>query len=289
MIVSASYRTDIPAFYGPWFMRRLEAGACRVANPYGGRPYTVSLTAEAVDGFVFWTRNLRPFRASLPIVADNFPFVVQYTITGYPRTLDSNVVASSRAIADLRALAADFGPRVGVWRYDPIVITDATPPDWHRANFTRLAAALEGATDEAVISFAHIYAKTRRNLNAAAARGGFEWEDPTMEIKRALGADLAQIARRHGMAATLCSQEDFRGAGVGAARCIDAARLSDIASRPIEARVKGNRPDCLCHQSRDIGAYDNCAHGCVYCYAVRDPARAKQRRAAHDPSQCGLY
>jgi hypothetical protein len=168
------------------------------------------------------------------------------------------------------------------------VITDATPPDWHRANFARLAAALEGATDEVVISFAHIYAKTRRNLNAAAVRGGFEWEDPAAETKRALGAELAEIARRHGMAATLCSQESYRGAGVGAARCIDAARLSDIAGHPIEAPVKGNRPDCLCHQSRDIGAYDTCSHGCVYCYAVRNPARAKQRRAAHDPSHCQL-
>ncbi|HKO08209.1 MAG TPA: DUF1848 family protein, partial [Alphaproteobacteria bacterium] len=43
MIVSASYRTDIPAFYARWFLRRMHAGSCRVANPYSGGSYTVSL------------------------------------------------------------------------------------------------------------------------------------------------------------------------------------------------------------------------------------------------------
>ena len=35
MIVSASCRTDIPAFYGAWFMRRVRAGSCTAGNPYG--------------------------------------------------------------------------------------------------------------------------------------------------------------------------------------------------------------------------------------------------------------
>ena len=65
VIVSASYRTDIPAFYAEWFLRRLRAGTCRVANPYGGAPYEVRLTADAMDGFVFWTRNMRPLLADL--------------------------------------------------------------------------------------------------------------------------------------------------------------------------------------------------------------------------------
>jgi len=33
MIISASRRTDIPAFYAEWFMNRLEAGYCLVPNP----------------------------------------------------------------------------------------------------------------------------------------------------------------------------------------------------------------------------------------------------------------
>jgi hypothetical protein len=71
---------------------------------------------------------------------------------------------------------------------------------------------------------------------------------------------------------------------VGAARCVDAARLSAIGARPIAAREKGNRPGCACAESRDIGAYDSCPHGCVYCYAVRHRGRVREAHKAHDPA-----
>lgn len=34
MIISASYKTDIPTFYGDWFVNRLRAGYCKTLNPY---------------------------------------------------------------------------------------------------------------------------------------------------------------------------------------------------------------------------------------------------------------
>ena len=98
MIVSASYRTDIPAFYGAWFRRRLAAGSCRVRNPYGGPDYAVSLDRDSVDGFVFWTRNATPFRGVLrELAARGDPFVVQYTITAYPRVIETAVPEIGRA------------------------------------------------------------------------------------------------------------------------------------------------------------------------------------------------
>ena len=183
----------------------------------------------------------------------------------------------------MRLLAAQYGPRVAVWRYDPILFTSLTPPDFHRRTFARLARALEGATDEVVVSFAHLYRKTQRNLDYAAARPGFTWDDPDDGRKRTLAVELAQIARAHGMQFTLCAQRTLLVPGVAEAHCVDAARLADVAGRPIAARLKGNRPDCLCYQSRDIGAYDTCPHGCVYCYAVQNKEAARRRYAAHDP------
>ena len=290
MIVSASYRTDIPALYGAWFLRRLGAGFALVANPYGGRPYRVSLAAPDVDGpgpdgIVFWTRNAAPFRAGFETVAARgLPFMVQYTVTGYPRAIEPAVPAAARGIAEMKHLRDRFGPRAVVWRYDPILMSSVTEADWHEENFARLATGLRGATDEVVVSFAQAYAKTRRNLDAAAGEHGFTWREPEHDEKRALLARLAAIAGDQGMSLTLCTQPDLASDATPAARCIDAGRLSDIAGRDLPARQKGNRPGCLCAESRDIGAYDSCTQGCAYCYAVTSRSAAQTTRRRHDPA-----
>lgn len=287
MIVSASYKTDIPAFYGRWFLNRLAAGHCRMANPYGGQTYRIDLTRAAVDGFVFWTKNLGPFLDALEVVSGaGFPFAVQYSVTGLPTVLERSVPPWLRAVEHMARLRDRWGPRAAVWRYDPIVVTGATPPAWHRETFATLAGALRGVTDEAVVSFLQPYRKTARNLAAA----GLSWRDPELEEKRALLADLAAIAAGHGMALTLCTQPGLADVpGVAPARCVDAARLSDLAGRPVPAKEKGNRPGCLCAESRDIGDYDTCPHGCVYCYAVANRAVAQRRFAAHDPDGPFLF
>lgn len=284
MIVSASYRTDIPAFYGDWFGRRLAAGRTEVTNPYGGPAYEIPLTPDAVDGFIFWTRNVGPFMPVLQSVASTWPFIVQFTITGYPRALETSVTSADRAIRQVRELAAGYGDRTVVWRYDPILFTSLTPAAWHRKTFARLAESLRGATDEVVVSFAEIYRKTKSNLALAARRHGFTWWDPPEDEKRALIGILQAIAADHGMALTLCTQPALEVAGTAPARCIDAARLSAVAGRAIEVRTKGNRPGCLCAESRDIGAYDTCPHGCVYCYAVQHRDKARRAFRAHDPT-----
>jgi hypothetical protein len=286
MIVSASFRTDIPAHYGAWFLRRLDAGFATVTSPYGGPDYRVSLAPGEADGFVFWTRNAGPFFPVLnEVKRRGFPFVVPFTITGYPRVLEPGTLDAGAAIGQLREIARRFGPRAAVWRYDPIVVSDTTPAAWHRENFARLAGALRGASDEAVISFVEPYRKTARNLAAALGRAGFAWRDPPAGEKRALIADLAAIAGGAGMRLTLCAQPTLLSGAAEAARCIDAARLSDVAGRAIAARTKGNRPGCLCAESRDIGAYDSCAQGCAYCYAVSNRTRAQAALKSHDPER----
>ncbi|MBK8481563.1 MAG: DUF1848 domain-containing protein [Proteobacteria bacterium] len=286
MIISASRRTDLPAFYGEWFRRRLSAGFCKVANPYNRRQRaTLSLRREDVDGFVFWTKQLGPFRGVLDEVHQRgFPFIVQYTINGYPRVLESRVVQAERSVAQLRALAARFGSRAAVWRYDPIIFSTVTDRDFHLCNFRRLATQLAGATDEVVVSFLQLYAKTRRNLEQAGRQEGFAWEDPPDASKRALLAELATIASEQRLRLTLCSQPQLLIAGVTAARCVDATRLMEVAGRALRARRRGNRLGCACAESKDLGAYESCPHGCSYCYAVGRRAAALARYRDHDPA-----
>ena len=260
MIISASYRSDIPAFHADWFRARLNAGFCEVANPYSGKPYRVALRGDDVGGYVFWTRNASPFSAALDDVAQlKLPFVIQFTVTGYPRALDAHTPRADTAVAQIKGLAGQFGSR---------------------------------AVDECVISCAQIYKKTERRLNSAAIRHDFNWTDPEWGEKQSLLGEMAGIAAEYGIRTTVCSQPEALGGsealdgsdGPGPdryyparrlpARCIDAARLSDIAGYDIAARQKGNRDGCLCAESRDIGAYDTCAHGCVYCCAVSDHDKA---------------
>lgn len=290
MIISASYKTDIPTFYGEWFVNRLRAGFCKMVNPYNRRIMRVSLLPEAVEGIVFWTKNVGPFIKYLPeVTRRGFPFVLQHTITGYPRALEQAVVDAPRAIESMRQVANAFGPRVCVWRYDPIVDSSLTPRDFHLENFSRIARALEGATDEVVVSFAQLYKKTMRNTDFAAAEHDFTWANPADEWKKSLAGELASIASGHGIRFTVCSQPQFIVPGCYEARCVDADRLADVIGSPIKACLKGNRKECGCFESRDIGEYDTCPHGCVYCYAVQNQTLAKSRYKLHDPMGEALF
>lgn len=285
MIISASYKTDIPAFYGKWFINRLRAGYCKTVNAHNGHTLRVSLSPSDVDAIVFWTKNIGPFLAQLPeIVKRGYHFSVQYSINGYPGILEYSVVDSERSVEHMHELANSFGNRVAVWRYDPIIFSSATPVDFHIDNFARLADKLEGSTDEVVVSFAQIYKKTKTNMNNAANKYGFSWNDPADDaIKLALAERLADIALRRGMQLTMCSQPEYLARGVRESRCVDVERLADVIGRPITALQKGNRQGCGCYASRDIGEYDTCPHGCVYCYAVLNRQLARQRYKAHDP------
>lgn len=274
MIVSASVNADVPAHHGAWFMQRLAAGYCCVARLDGLQYRRVPLTRDAVDGFVFWTRCVEPFVPCLiELRRRGFAFSVQFAITGYPRPLAPAPADAARAAAQLARLAHEFGPRVAVWRYDPLLVTSETPSDWHLANFERLAQAIAGATDEAVVAFARFRRKPRGTASVAPVH-----LDPEPEQKRALVRRLAEIARGCGMRLTLCAQPEWLAPGAAPARCIDAQRLAELARRPVITEVAGFLPGCLCARSIDIGDRDSAAAG-SFCGVLP----RKEGRHAHDP------
>ena len=271
-------------------MNRLRAGYCKMVNPYNRRVIRVSLHPDTVDGIVFWTKNVGPFLKCLPEVKQRgFPFVLQHTINGYPRALEQAVVDAPRAVEHMHQVADTFGPRVCVWRYDTIINSSLTPRNYHVDTFSRLAESLKGSTDEVVVSFAHLYQKTLRNMEKAATEHGFTWSDPDDEWKRDLASELTAIAALRGIRLTVCSQPQFVLPGCYEARCVDADRLTDVGGSSIKASLKGNRKECGCFESRDIGEYDTCPHGCVYCYAVQNQALAKSRYKQHDPLGESLF
>ncbi|MEP5700340.1 MAG: DUF1848 family protein, partial [Sneathiella sp.] len=186
-IISASYKTDIPAFYGDWFENRMKAGYVDVRNPFNNRLSRISLHPDDIEGFVFWTRNIGPFLPRIAnLIGGGFPFYVQYTITGYPRLLESSVPDREISLDRFKEIASRYGPRSAIWRYDPIVMSSVTPENFHLETFEHLSSELRGATDEVVVSFVQFYRKTKKNLAALQRTEDLSVFDPTLEQKKAL-------------------------------------------------------------------------------------------------------
>jgi Domain of unknown function (DUF1848) len=261
-----------------------------MTNPYNNLTRIVSLYPRDVDAIVFWTKNFGPMLPALDGMAElGHFFLIQYTITNYPGELEVSVTKADNAIAHIKSLAKRWGRRCVVWRYDPILITSHTSQEWHIANFSRLTRELSGLVDEVVVSFAHFYKKTRTNLDVAATSAGFDFYDPSRPEKVELLYTLSELARQAGISLTVCSQPEIVPSNATSARCVDAERVADVRGQRVEFRIRGNRPGCECAESIDIGEYDTCPHGCVYCYAVRSRDLAKQRHHAHDPNDEFLF
>jgi DNA repair photolyase len=289
MLISASVRTDIPAFYGRWFISRLRAGYCTTVNPFTGVPQRVSLKPDDVDGFVFWTKNATPFLSALELVKSlGIPFVVQYTITGYPRILEKSVPNIKVNVENIRHISEKYGPNSVVWRYDPIILSTATPPKYHLEVFSYLAMKLSSYVNEVTVSFVNAYRKTIRRLNLLGKAQGITWWLPEKLEAQHILKQMAQIAAAFGYKLTVCAQPQLFVEGTWPARCVDSDRFSELAGRRIDAKRHGNRPGCLCDYAIDIGRYETCVHGCVYCYAVSNEVKAKMEFRMHRPDSESL-
>ena len=206
-------------------MRRLKAGYCRTFDSNGLNFHRVGLTHDAVDGFVFWTRNIAPFLDDLEeIHRQDFPFVIRYGIIE-----DSNDDARN-----MRLLRAAYGPRCAVWCYAPPGAVSLTRATLLR-NFTAIADNLRGTTDEVAVALEYLTG------------------DEVGVNTRALMKDLTAVAGDCGMRLTICSRPDCLVPGSSPARCIDTRRLSDLGSRPIDALTYPKWSGCLCAAAYDIG------------------------------------
>lgn len=291
MIISASRRTDIPAFYSQWFMNRLRAGYCLVVNPFNARQVTrVSLDPRHVDAIVFWTRHPRPMLRHLPELDRlGYRYTFQFTLLGYPRIIDPSAPPLATALSAFRDLASRIGPERITWRYDPVFLSSLTDPSYHRARFARIAEALSGLTRFCVVSTMERYKKVEKGLRKLATRGVRPLGFAEKELDD-LFADFAGVARRNGMRISACaSARDLTPLGIEAGRCIDAEALSRAFGIELApSKDSSQRRACGCTVSRDIGAYDTCVFGCVYCYATNSRARARANRHRHDPDSESL-
>ena len=280
MLLSVSRRTDIPAWYADWFSRRLAEGFVLVPSPRAShRLHQIPLNPDVVDGIVFWTKNPLPM---LPRLKELEPYltVFQFTLTGYgpeaePALPDKDTVL----IPAFQRLSRKLGPRRVIWRYDPIFFTREYTEEWHLVRFEQIARRLQGYTETCVISFLDEYQGTRARMRPLIPAAF----DPQTAALLARG--LAEIASDCGMHIQSCAEAlDLGAAGIAHGRCIDGALFESLLGQPLHwSPAKGQRPECGCAASVDIGIYNTCPGGCRYCYANFSPGQITANRAAHDP------
>jgi len=278
-VISASRRTDIPAFFTPWLLHRLRAGFVMVRNPRNPlHVMRVSLAPEDVIATVLWSRDYGRLLPHLDEIDDRgLRPCFQFTFTGYGPSLEARTPPWDRVHPQFELLAQRYGRQRVVWRYDPIVIGSEHHAGWHVDQFSRLASILSPSVSDAVISFLDLYPSARNGLAAVHTMTGETFSPPLQQERIALAGRLVQAGAEAGIRVRACCEPDLVQAGViGAARCIDPEMIRAAAGNAaVELNDAPTRKGCGCVFARDIGAYHCCAHGCVYCYANESPEAGK--------------
>lgn len=289
-IISVSRRTDIPAFYGDWFMNRLKAGFVGYINPFGGQKYIVSLKQEDVISFVFWSKNYEPFIEKIKSIEDmGYKFYFNYTITGLPNIFECDLVNREIAIQALRKLSRMYSPKHINWRYDPLIISDITDYNFHIKTFEDIASKLEGYVERCYISYAIQYGKVKRNFDKFQRENDVEIIDPDNDLRIELAKELAEIAARYRIEMLTCCGDYLLGPKIGKAHCIDGRIIKELFyKKGSKYSEKPTRKECGCTVSTDIGTYDTCPHGCIYCYANVNKEKAYTRFEKHDKNAAFL-
>lgn len=278
MIINTGQRTDIPAFYAPWFANRLREGFVCVRNPYN--PQQVScyrLDPSVVDVIGFCTKNPEPMFPYMDLLRDygQYWFV---TITPYGRDIEPNVPDKHHLLDVFRRLSDTVGVNAIGWRYDPIFLSERYTADYHLRAFEQISSALDGYTKTAVISFIDLYPKVRRNFPVVREVPG--------EARLTLGKEMIRLAQAHGMVLKPCAEgDDLAAYGADCGGCM---RISDyeyaIGKRLDVPKRKGARAQCACYLACDIGAYNTCKHLCKYCYANAEVSNVLSQSRLHDPN-----
>ncbi len=277
MIINSGMRTDIPSFYSEWFMNRIREGKVLVRNPYFGEQVTeYELTPDKVDLLIFCTKDPAPMLKYIDELKD-FNMFWFVTITPYGKDIEPYVRDKQAILDSFMELSTKLDIRKVSWRYDPILITDKYNLEYHKEAFDMMAYELKGYTDNVVISFLDLYAKTLRNFPEA--------REVTYSEREFIGKNFAEIAAQYDIKVRTCLEGSELGKyGIETEGCMTKRILERAVGCSLNPPGEKNpRRDCDCITGRDIGAYNTCRHLCRYCYANYDEKTVMNNMREHDP------
>lgn len=266
MILSVSRRTDIPAFYGDWFINRLKEGFVYVRNPMNIHQVSkIPLTPEKIECIVFWTKNpSEKFIKDLKIIDDlGYRYYFQFSVTSYDQKVEVNIPKKTILMERFKQLSNQIGKEKVIWRYDPIFFNEHYDFDYHKKWFEYIAAKLENHTEKCVISFLDYYSKIRSRL---FLNGIPEVQEQQMHE---FAFYLSAIGNKYDIKVESCCEEiDLSSVGIEHGHCINAELINRICPLQYDFKKdKSQRQACGCIESIDIGSYNTCRNGCIYCYA----------------------
>lgn len=280
MILSVSRRTDIPNYYSDWFFNRIKEGYAYVRNPMNIHQVSkIEITPDVVDCIVFWTKNPSVMLKRLDEIKE-YNYYFQFTLTGYGNDVEANLPnKKSVIIPTFQELSNKIGKQRVIWRYDPIFFSDRYTKEYHLKAFKSIAEALRGYTEKCVISFVDIYQKNKKNMDSLSS---YELNDCEL---RKFAKELSKIASDNNISLGSCAEKiNLEECGIVHNSCIDRELIEKIIGCKLNVgKDKNQRIECGCVESVEIGTYNTCKNGCLYCYANYSSKSVETNTVKYDP------
>jgi hypothetical protein len=129
----------------------------------------------------------------------------------------------------------------------------------------------------------------KRNFRELQESTGVRTTEPEQPFKTDLIRQLVGIAEAHGIQMYSCCGDCLVSDKIHKAHCVDGALIERLFfPQGLIYKEKPTRDGCGCTESIDVGTYDTCPHGCVYCYANANKAVAQRAFENHDPRSAFL-
>ncbi len=286
-IISASRSTDIPARHAEWFRSRFLDGYVKWINPFNQREQYVSFAKTRF--IVFWSKYPKPIIPYLKLLDERgINYYFQFTLNNYEMELFEPCIPNlSERIDIFKKLSLQIGKERVIWRFDPLILTEQLTPQLLIERIRNIGNQISTFTRRFVFSFIDIatYKKVKSNLRNL----GVECREFSADEMVQLAESVSSLCREWGLEAATCAEGiDLDNFGISHNKCVDDELILEIAAGDIEIesflrrgttqpglfseehyslKDHGQRKECRCIVSKDIGQYNTCENLCVYCYA----------------------
>ncbi len=274
MILFASGRTDIPAFYSNWFINRVKAGFVDVRNPFN-QNLVSRINFSDVDLIMFCSKNPLPMIDKLKML--KVPVLFHVTITPYSKDVEPNIPDKRLIIEGVKKLSLVLGIDNVVLRYDPIFLSDKYNVDYHIRAFDKLCKNLNGYVNKIIVSFMDEYKNVRINKDI------LKYRTFTREDYKKIGEAFSKSAMDNGMSVQTCFEDnDLTQYGFVKGECLSHELAYILTGKKFKSSNVRKEKKCQCVQMVDIGDYNSCMHMCKYCYANYDEKAVSSNFERHD-------